>query len=84
MSTILQELEGFTFATSLDLNIGYYTISLDPDASKICTIDIGHRYNGPETGDWVQLHCKVRGSNPGPTKKIMMQGQGFEPWTLQK
>ena len=38
ISTVLQELEGFTFATSLDLNMGYYTISLDPDASKICTI----------------------------------------------
>ncbi len=23
---------------ALDLNMGYYTISLDPDASKICTI----------------------------------------------
>ncbi len=38
ISTVLQELEGFTFATALDLNMGYYTISLDPDASKICTI----------------------------------------------
>ena len=36
--TDLQELEGFTYATALDLNIGYYTIWLDPDASKICTI----------------------------------------------
>jgi hypothetical protein len=34
----VQELEGFTFATSLDLNMGYYTIRLDTDASKICTI----------------------------------------------
>eukprot|EP00804_Cyclotella_cryptica_P020627 CCRYP_003437-RA/>CCRYP_003437-RA protein AED:0.32 eAED:0.45 QI:0/0/0/1/0/0/2/0/227 len=34
----LKELEGFTFATALDLNMGYYTIRLDPDASKICTI----------------------------------------------
>eukprot|EP00804_Cyclotella_cryptica_P026205 CCRYP_009789-RA/>CCRYP_009789-RA protein AED:0.47 eAED:0.47 QI:6/-1/0/1/-1/0/1/0/82 len=34
----MQELEEFTFATALDLNIGYYTIRLDPDASKICTI----------------------------------------------
>jgi hypothetical protein len=34
---LLQELEGFTFATALDLNMGYYTIRLDPDASKICT-----------------------------------------------
>jgi hypothetical protein len=38
ISTVLQELEGFTFATSLDLNMGYYTIRLDPDASRICTI----------------------------------------------
>ena len=35
---VLQEIEGFTFATALDLNMGYYTIILDPDASKICTI----------------------------------------------
>jgi hypothetical protein len=38
ISTVLQELEGFTFATALDLNMGYYTIRLDPDASKICTV----------------------------------------------
>ena len=38
ISTVLQELEGFTFATALDLNIGYYTIRLDPDAYKIFTI----------------------------------------------
>ncbi len=37
-STILQELEGFTYATALDLNMGYYTIRLDPRASKMCTI----------------------------------------------
>ena len=35
---MLQELEGFTFATALDLNMGYYTIRLDPDVSQICTI----------------------------------------------
>ncbi len=38
ISTILQELEGFTYATALDLNMGYYTIRLDPMASKMCTI----------------------------------------------
>ncbi len=38
MSTVVQEIEGFTFATALDLNMGYYIISLDPDASKICTV----------------------------------------------
>ncbi len=35
ISTVLQELEGFTFATALDLNMGYYTIRLDPNASRI-------------------------------------------------
>jgi hypothetical protein len=38
ISTVLQELEGFTFAIALDLNMGYYIIRLDPDASRICTI----------------------------------------------
>ena len=28
-SSILQELEGFTYATAIDLNMGYYTIRLD-------------------------------------------------------
>ena len=37
ISTVLQELEGFTYVTAV-LNIGYYAIRLDPDASKICTI----------------------------------------------
>jgi hypothetical protein len=37
-SQMLQELEGFSYATSLDLNMGYYTIRLDPDAQKVCTI----------------------------------------------
>jgi hypothetical protein len=36
--TVLQELEGFTYATAIDLNMGYYTIRLDPGASRICTI----------------------------------------------
>ncbi len=38
ISTVLQEIEGFSYATALDLNMDYYTIRLDPDASKICTI----------------------------------------------
>ncbi len=38
ISMVLQELEGFFFNMALDLNMGYYTIRLDPDASRICTI----------------------------------------------
>ena len=37
IQTILQELEGFKYATALDLNMGYYTIRLDGDSQKICT-----------------------------------------------
>ena len=38
ISTMLQELEGFTYATALDLNMGYYTIRLDPSAVEMFTI----------------------------------------------
>ena len=38
ISTTLQELEGFTYATALDLNMGYYTIRLDPKAVEMFTI----------------------------------------------
>jgi putative transposase len=38
ISTTLQELEGFTYATTLDLNMGYYTIRLDPAAAEMCII----------------------------------------------
>jgi hypothetical protein len=38
ISMVLQELEGFSFATALDLNMGFYTIRLDPNAPRICTI----------------------------------------------
>ncbi len=38
ISTTLQELEGFTYSTTLELNMGYYTIRLDPTAAKMCTI----------------------------------------------
>ena len=34
ISDVLQELEGFTFATTIDLNMGYWTIRLDPDTQK--------------------------------------------------
>jgi hypothetical protein len=35
---VLQEIEGYSFSTALDLNMGYHTIRLDQDASKICTV----------------------------------------------
>ena len=38
ISDTLQELEGFQYATSLDMNMGYYHIALSPEASDMCTI----------------------------------------------
>jgi hypothetical protein len=35
---MLQKLEGFMYATSLDLNMGYYHMLLTPFASRLCTI----------------------------------------------
>jgi hypothetical protein len=37
---LLLKLEGFTYGTSLDLNMGYYHITLNPDARKLCTITL--------------------------------------------
>jgi hypothetical protein len=34
ISMVLQKIEGFSYATALDLNMGHYTARLDPDASK--------------------------------------------------
>ena len=34
----MQELEGFRYATALDLNIDYYTICLDHMSQDMCTI----------------------------------------------
>jgi hypothetical protein len=38
ISTTFMQLTGFTYATALDLNMGYYTIRTDAKASKMCTI----------------------------------------------
>ena len=38
ISGIMQELEGFQYATALDLNMDYYTIRLDPGSQDMCTI----------------------------------------------
>jgi hypothetical protein len=37
---MIRSMEGFTFASELDLNMGYYHIKLDVDADnqKLCTI----------------------------------------------
>jgi hypothetical protein len=46
ISTTLQELEGFTCATALDLNMGHYTLRQDPAASKMSTIILpGGKYS---------------------------------------
>jgi hypothetical protein len=35
---MIRSMEGFTFASALDVNTGYYHIKLDADAQKLCTI----------------------------------------------
>jgi dihydroorotate dehydrogenase len=35
---MISSMEGFTFASALDLNMGYYHIKLDADAQRLCTI----------------------------------------------
>jgi hypothetical protein len=35
---MIRSMEGFTFGSESDLNMGYYHIKLDADAQKLCTI----------------------------------------------
>jgi hypothetical protein len=35
---MIRSMEGFTFASALDLNMGYYHIKLDYDAQNLCTV----------------------------------------------
>jgi hypothetical protein len=35
---MIRSMEGFIFASALDLNMGYYHIKLNADAQKLCTI----------------------------------------------
>ncbi len=68
ISTILEELEGFTYSTALDLKMGYYTIRLDPTASKICTIIFPwgkYSYKRPTHGLW-RLSQHIPSPNNGP------------------
>ena len=43
ISEILLKLEGFRYATSLDLNMGYYHIRLRTETSNLCTIFLPYR-----------------------------------------
>ena len=38
INKMLLKLEGFQYATSLDLNMGYYHIQLSKNASNLCEI----------------------------------------------
>jgi Reverse transcriptase (RNA-dependent DNA polymerase) len=38
ITDMIQKLEGFMYATSLDLNMGYYHMLLTPFSSRLCTI----------------------------------------------
>ena len=38
IADVLQKLEGISYATALDLNLGYYTVRLDFSSQKLCTI----------------------------------------------
>jgi hypothetical protein len=53
ISTMLLEFKGLTYAATIDLNMGYYTIRLDAYASEMCTTIFlrgKHYYKWPPMG----------------------------------
>jgi hypothetical protein len=46
-------MEGFTFASALDLNMGYYNIKLDADVQNLCTIVFPWENTNTNAYPWV-------------------------------
>ena len=45
MAKVFQKIEGWEWVISLDLNMGYHAVHLDPDSQKICaTIKLWDKY----------------------------------------
>jgi hypothetical protein len=62
----MQELEGFTYAMALDLNMGYYTIRLDGGRDVHHHIPIGYILIF-EITNWDEWFCRhFPGQNDGP------------------
>ncbi len=73
ISTTLQELEGFTYATALDLNMGNNTVRLDPMASKMCTIIFSRGKFLSEIADgfcWLSRHLPSGDGKPDNIPRI--------------
>ena len=52
INKILLKLEGFQYATSLDLNMGYYQIQISENASNLCTIILSWEKNVTKLYQW--------------------------------
>jgi hypothetical protein len=76
ISTTLQELEGFTYAMALDLNMGSYTIRLDPMAVEMCTIIFPFgkysclRFEITNGNEWFNKHLPSRNDGPNGNARV--------------
>jgi hypothetical protein len=52
---MIRSMEGFTFDSGLNLNMGYYHIKLDADAQKLCIIVFPRQMDNTNTNayPWV-------------------------------
>jgi hypothetical protein len=50
---MIRSMEGFTFASALDLNMGYYHIKQDADSQKLCTIVFPWENTNTNSYPWV-------------------------------
>ena len=57
---MLMNLEGFQYATSLDLNMGYYHLELDLQSKRLCTIVL----------PFGKFQCTIKTNNLGWSDKI--------------
>ena len=74
----IQKLEGFQYATALDINMGYYTISLSPASQDMTTIINGFgkfRYNCLHMG-----MCDSEDILQGKVEKLLGDIEGIKTY----
>ena len=55
INNMIQTLEYFTYATTLDLSVGYYHLLLDDETSKLCSMHLP--FENMNTNNYLKVLC---------------------------
>ena len=69
----LQQLEGFTFATALDLNMGYYTIPLAESSKDVTTMSLNLENSDTHVSQWEWSYQVMCSNNKCMTSLVALK-----------